>query len=436
LVTLSMPRPQQEPIVGGVTIPTILAIDRSRLAALALLILASCSPAATATPGTAPRLFVANALDGTIAQLDPGSGRAAGPVLPAGRAPEHVAPGPAGSLLVLSMAAVQREALTQLIPDGTPAARWTTRTVPLGAPVQGALLAADGGRWAAVAYQRPHPPAPTGRQSRAAAHSEPHPSRCSVALVDAVAGVLARTVAVCGQHETLRGLALDHGPAGPTAYLALDGGRPTGGLAGGTDATGGPGGSSNAGGVASGTDAGGPGSAASRGRIVAVDVASGAVVGSAALGGTPTHLVAGPAPWAPSRRVYCLLSTGGPEQEPPTPSSGQLLALHPATLAVEAAYPLDGSPVRLAIAPDGDRAFLLTEDSHALLVVDLTTGRRAGTTQLPERGTATALVAGRARLFVASAYRNEVWAVDHQQLHRVQTIPTGKGPVALLLSST
>ena len=49
-----------------------------------------------------------------------------------------------------------------------------------------------------------------------------------------------------------------------------------------------------------------------------------------------------------------------PEQKPPAPYRGRLLGLDPVTLQIEATYPLDDAPGRLAIAPDGDAAYVLS----------------------------------------------------------------------------
>ena len=66
--------------------------------------LAACAPPSDRAAGPPPALYVANSVDGTVAQLDAGTGRPLGPPLPAGPLPWQLARGPDGSLLALSAA--------------------------------------------------------------------------------------------------------------------------------------------------------------------------------------------------------------------------------------------------------------------------------------------------------------------------------------------
>jgi hypothetical protein len=114
----------------------------------AALLLGCTAPSGSADGAEAP-LYVANARDGTITRLDSATGRALGPPLPAGPAPWQVVPGPSGNLLVRSGSPLEAGALAHLARSGR---GWATRRVPVEVPTSQVLVAADGGRYAAVAY--------------------------------------------------------------------------------------------------------------------------------------------------------------------------------------------------------------------------------------------------------------------------------------------
>ena len=65
-------------------------------------VLAACAPPSDRAAGARSVLHVASSVDGTVAQLDAGTGRPLGPPLPAGPLPWQLARGPDGSLLALS----------------------------------------------------------------------------------------------------------------------------------------------------------------------------------------------------------------------------------------------------------------------------------------------------------------------------------------------
>ena len=222
------------------------------------------------TPGCAPQggaghaggapalLYVANAGDATVTRLDPTSGQVVGRPLPAGPGPWQVAPGPrdaagASSLLVLSdtKAPGGEIGVTRLYRAG---GRWTTQPVAVGTGSGVVWLAGDGGRYGAVAYH--NAPAGAGGPAR----------RCPLVLVDHRSGTVVRRHSVCDEPELVAGLALDDGPAGPVAYVAVGVPRPPG----------------------AGQDTARPGAG---GRIVAVDAQTGAVLATRSLPGEPRRLV-------------------------------------------------------------------------------------------------------------------------------------------------
>ena len=271
--------------------------------------LAGCAPPSDRAAGAPPVLYVATGRDGALSQLDSATGRPLGPPLAAGTAPGQVARGRDGSLLVLSAARDAAQPLTRLAPTGD-GYGWAARPVAWPGPTYEARLAGDGGRYAVVADR-----APAGGLAAAAP-----PWRLT--LVDVPAGAVVATSAVGGPHELVTGLALDDGPGGPVAYLALWRTRAMGASI--------PGAS--------------PGPVGHAARVVAVDARTGATVAVLPLAGVVVPLALGPAPGGLGRRLYAVERLAGPEDEAAGPTRGRLLGLHPTTLEVESARPLDGGP--------------------------------------------------------------------------------------------
>ena len=112
-------------------------------------------------------------------------------------------------------------------------------------------------------------------------------------------------------------------------------------------------------------------------------------------------------------------------------ATGRLLALDPATLAVEREWPLSPLPAALAVAPDGGHAYALT--GSLLTHLDLGTGAQRLLALLP-RG-AGGLAVTDARVYATDLAGREVWAVDRHGGHLVQTIPVGRHPAHLALGS-
>ena len=330
-----------------------------------------------------------------MAQLDAGTGRPLGPPLPVGGRPWQLARGPAGSLLALSTGPTAARPLTRV---GRAGAGWAPPVAWPG-PAYEARLAGDGGRYAVVVDRAPAGP-PTGPATA--------PACCRLTLVDVPAGGVAAAAAVGGPHELVTGLALDDGPAGPVAYLALW--RP------GPGAPGAPGDPSGAAGAA--------------GRVVAVDARTGAPVAVLPLGGKPVPLALGPAPGRLGRRLYAVERLAGPEDEPPRPPRARVLGLHPTTLEVESERPLDVLPTRLAVAADGAAAYALHD--HSVTRLGLAGGPDRRLALLPARGLALA-VAGD-RVYVSSAYGPELWAFRRHDGRLLATLPVG-APATDLLGS-
>jgi hypothetical protein len=254
-----------------------------------------------------------------------------------------------------------------------------------------AFLAADGGRLATVVYHTPadDPAAPA--------------PRCRLTVVDVPAGVVHATRPVCAPRELVSGVAIEtSGPAGPLVYLTVRADAPAG-----------------AGPLAT-------------GRIVAQHPETGATAAVLRLAHAPTLPTLGSAPGGVGRRLYVVEAISTPEQEPPAPYRGRLLGLHPATLQIEAEYPLDSPPSRLAIAPDGDDAYALVEG--AVIRTDLTSGREQRLAALP--GTGLDLAVTDERVYVVSgAAQNVVWvtALRAGAGTRVESIRVGRGGVGIVV---
>jgi DNA-binding beta-propeller fold protein YncE len=362
--------------------------------------LAGCGApdAGRAAPG-GPRLYVANAVDGTVTPLDGRTLRAAGPALPAGVLPGQVVPGPDGSLLVRSFAPSPTGRLTHIARAGAGGRAWAARPVPLEAGARDVWLAGAGRRYAAVAYLAPDPA--TGRL------------RCRVALVDARLGTVQPAHTVGVDLARITGLALDGGPedaATPLAYLgALQrSGRSRGGPPEGEDGDG-------------------------RSLLLSVDPATGAVGAARPLAGAPSDLVMAPAPDRVGTRLYAAEAPPGPDA-PGGASRGRVLRLDPVTLDVEGEYRLPSRPVALAVAPDGEQAYALTADGLALTRVDLRTGAQQRLAWL--RDTGTALAVDDARVYVPNAWGDEVWVYDRRSARPLPPVRVGHYPVAVAVGGS
>ena len=363
-------------------------------------VVAGCAPA-----GNSPRLpggllHVVTSGDGTVTLLDGDRGQVLERALPAGPAPWQVAPGPAGSVLVLSMDAGHVGTLTQLLPPAGGQRAWTVRPVPVGARTRQALLAGGGEAYAAVAYSAGAPADP--------ADTAPAPAPCGLDLIDGRAGRVVRRHAVCeAGREAGTGLALEDAPGGAVAYLgiAAEPGPP-------------------------------PAGARAGSRVLAVAAESGATLAVLPLAGPPAAVVLAPEPGSAGRRLYAVETAAGPDPESPAadPDRARLLALDPVTLAVEREYRLGFRPLQLAIGPEGDHGYALAADGHRLLHLDLHSGAQDLLADLPLRATGIAVTA--TAVYVAQPAADLVRAVPRRPVGGAQAaaIPVGRHPTGITRS--
>jgi hypothetical protein len=347
----------------------------------------ACVGAGAGADGAPPALYVVHSPDGVLARLDAATGRALGPPLPAGPAPWQIAPGPDGSLLVLTAFPARQSALTHIVrtPRG-----WSARAIALGVLADDAILAADGGRYPVVADHLPdaRPGAP--------AHG------CRVALVDALVGRVARTYAPCAEGEWLTGVAVLHAETGPMAYLGIRGTspgsitvRPTG-----------------------------------RDRIVAIDAERGTRLAARPLAGPPSHLLLAAAPGRLGRRLYGVEALDGLPPEPGMPFRGRLLGLNPDTLELESVHALAFSPAQFVVAPEGDQVYALFEQD--VLRLDLVGGGEARLASLPEPGAGLAVT--RDRVYVSDLRWAALWVFDRHRERPLPPVRVGRYPTALLVA--
>jgi DNA-binding beta-propeller fold protein YncE len=374
---------------------------RAALLALAALLLggsAGCAPAGT-TPAGAPItvLYVANGRDGTVTRVDGATGRVLAPPRPAGIGPGQAVAGEGGHLLVLPIALGHSGVLTYVAPAG---GAWATRPITVEHDatrdiIAEAFLAGDGGRYAVVAYGLiPRAPPPEGSDE---------PSRCRLALVDLRQGSITRTLRPCEAQELVVGLSLDEGPPGPVAYLAVSQ-PPTA-------------------------------TEPARGRIVALDARTGAVLATLALDGAPGPVALGPAPRRPGRRLYVVEAFPqriSDDESLPATGRGRLLGLNPATLALESEQPVARAPHWLVVAPDGEAAYVLSSGWWERVTrLDLLTGAATPFSFVPNYGLGAGLAVTEERVYVSDPWGHQLWAFDRRRGAHLQTIPIGRGPLEI-----
>jgi hypothetical protein len=312
-----------------------------------------------------------------------------------GAAPTQLVAGPGNSLLALSTwpaAPPGADRLTHAVRSG---GGWHTRPVDLGAPAHDALLAGDSGRYALVAS---HP------DGFAVAQPPPSGPPCRLALVDVATGVVERTLGVCGRHERVTAVALASGSAGTVAYLGIWHEPDESGTT-------------------------GPG----RSRIVALDAVRGMVLAVASLAGVASDVVYVPGQLPGDERLYCLEHVPFPSYDTSDGARSLLLTLNPDTLQIERELPLRESPVRLAMAPDGNHAYALVSGGSALIQLNLTTGVEASPISLPGQGYALAVT--EAWVYVSHPKGNSVWMLDRQRGTIARTIHLDGRPTGLALST-
>ena len=183
-----------------------------RLTAAGLLTLAvlagGCAPPTGGHAGQGTLLYVTNGQDGTVTRLEGQTGRVIGRPLPAGEGPHRVVAGANGRLLVSAAGASRQGSLTYVVPSG---GTWTARPVPLEPGAQVTHLASDGEHTAAVIYGIVrHSPA-----------GKPEVAPCRLATIDLRSGAVLKVHPLCSVGETVGGLALEAGPGGTLAYVAV-----------------------------------------------------------------------------------------------------------------------------------------------------------------------------------------------------------------------
>ena len=365
----------------------------------------ACGPAPDAAGAGPIVLYVANALDGTVTRVDGERGRPLGPPVPAGPAPWQLVAGPAGRLLVLASVSDAHPSggLRHVVPlatgAGTGGERWAVRPVRLDPEDGVSVLAhrlAGAGRWAVVAYDV--------RRGAAA----PPPGAARLALIDLRSGGVVRTHPVATGTTAVLSLALGGDEAAPVAYLGL------------WDWV------------------------ARRGRVLALQAATGAPLAAAPLAGAPEALTLGAAPGGAGARLYGVEAAPGPDG----PAGGdahaaaerwRVVGLDPLTLAPESEHGLAVAPLWFALAPDGDRGYALSggdtsAGGRALLQLDLASGATRPLTAVP--GRARELVASRDRLYALDAHGDRLWAFDRHTGRVVRTVPVGRRPIALTLEGS
>ena len=264
-----------------------------------------------------------------------------------------------------------------------------------------ARLAADGQRYAVVAYQRRLEAQPlTGTAPPAA------DARCPLLVVDLLVVESVPVAAPCRAEERVRSLALE--PAGGLAgnvprpgahaYVGLEDTRHGGEFG---------------------------------GRLLVVALPSGAVVDALALSGGPVDLRLAPAGPSGPAALYVLEQAGGAGGIVPTPERGRVLVLDPLTLDVLGDHALSAHAARLVPAPDGRSAFLVREDTVQRL--DLATGTVRQIARLPGRVVA-AEVFGE-RLYLASPETRVLWVLDVRTGSRQPDLRLAGHPVKLALAA-
>src|SRR5262245_39002285 len=364
-------------------------------AALLLALGAGCAPPAppAGAGGAQPAVYVANAGAGTVTEHDGGSGRRVGPPRPAGPAPARLAAGAGGRVLVVPSGGAPTGALTLVVPHWGGAA---ARPITLEAGAQPLHLAADGGRYAAVAY------VVAGGWPGGGGVA---PGPCRLAVVDLVRAAVVGAHAVCAPGEAATGLALAAGDAGPVAYLGLW--------------------------------------RRGAGRVVAL-AADGAVLAAHPLTDptdTPEDVALGPAPDGAGPRLYVVAEALDPDETRPEAAAGRwasalrwrLLGLHPTTLALERDVPLPGPARGLAVAPDGRDAYALgaadLQAGAALQRIDLVRGVAAVVGRAPGLGVAGPAVT-RDRLYVPDTFADRLWVADRAG-RPLGTVPAGRRPLGI-----
>jgi len=362
----------------------------------------ACAPPPPASEGAPPRMYALSDSGRRVALLDPATGRTTLQV-PLAATTGQLAPGPRGGVVLLPappLAGGGAQAIHLLTLRGarpTEQSSLSMGAVPLGSTVRDALLAADGGRHAAVV----HHVAP-----------DAYGGRCRLVVVDLDSERRLMARAVCGAIERAVGVALEETVSGPVVYASIE------------DAQGSAGGGSAGGGSAGGGSAGG-------GRIVAFS-ASGETLASRRLEGSPGQVALGARGAGAERRLYVVETLARPEDtEPAQPYAGRLLELVPETLETVRAHALPFAPAQMAVAADGV-AYVLSHDVLHRTAATSSAPSLPAAIRLP--GPVVALVVTSDRVYVAAAYEPRLWVVDRRTGRLAGFVSAHGGVSALLLA--
>lgn len=373
----------------------------------------ACAAPARLTPGPAATVFVASGREGTAYRLDPATGHALGPPLPVPGSPRQLAPAPGGGLVVFSVTQERTCNLTHFAAPRASGEAWAahslTSVLAPSAPCTQVLLAGDGRRYVAVA-------APTARDPLSSA------SACQLHVLDLLGPTprnrpVTREITPCSPGTVVTALASADGPDGPVVYAGLWWGAA-------------------------------PGRWTGHGAVLAIDPATGAVLGRIELTGAPERLVPAAATGDAGQRLYIVEGSPGPDKRNPgivgdPPTHWRLLTLDPVSLTVTAAVPLpadaDDAPPMIAVTPSGARLFVLVRAAgrrSALRTLDLTTGAAEPVILLPGEALG-GLLATHERVYVPDSLGRGIWVVNHRQghlLNAVDAVDAGRGAVAIALS--
>jgi hypothetical protein len=371
------------------------------LLTLLLLPAAACAPPGQGAAGRGATLAVGMANPTSVEWLYDGHGRRASAL---GRSPEQLAAGPGGSVITLAAGAaggghLELEVVTPWGAVVSPAAGLRLADLETSGA---ARLAADGQRYAVVAYQRRAEARPL-----AGTASPTDGARCALLVVDLRSRESVPAPGPCRGDERVRSLALEpdgepggdlHGDGPPTAvraYVGLEGTR--------SEAENGA------------------------GRLVVVAVPSGAAVDSLALSGTPVDLRLASGGGGAPAALYVLEQSGGPGGLVPTPERGRVVVLDPHTLEVLGEHSLSAHASRLVPAPDGRSVFLVQHDTVQRL--DLTTGKVHQLARLPGRVVAAEILGD--RLYLGSPEASVLWVLDTRTGFRHPDLHVPGHPVSL-----
>ena len=186
-----------------------------------------------------------------------------------------------------------------------------------------------------------------------------------------------------------------------------------------------------------------------KGRLVALDAHTGAILGRAPLpadcAATELTLAAAP-PGSPgagsptSPCIYATTSTPGPFRDESAywgvDRRHALIALDPDTLDVVGTWSLDRQPSALAMMPNGTRAYVLAGSgfngpwSRELVSVDLTSSNATRRWPLPD-GCFSLALSPVGKVYVADALGDRLWRVDVRQNSNISSIPLPGAPLSL-----